>query len=418
MSADSPTIAVVDVETTGFSPKIDRVVEIAVLLTTVDGEVVDQFATLVNPQRHVSASEIHGLTATLLSTAPTFAEVAPYLAHFLSRGSVLAGHNVSFDLRMLAAEFARAAVGLADRPSLCTMSLAGGGRLAYCCELYGIPLRRETHDAFEDCRATASLLATLLRDDPRNRQTVLTLPAPRIGPAPLRGRSVSRAEANDAARRTPSAISQLLSRADLGGPYEDDNPSALAYANLLERALEDRIFSTQEVHALEDLATTLELDGTEIRGVHRRILDRLIQSYLADTVLAKEELTDLQNVARLLGIGDELAGRVAQVKQAAAFELPVNRSSQSIRAGMSVCFTGEIEHTYKGRSVTREDVERLATDAGLVVKSSVSKKLDLLVCADPATESGKAKKARLYGVRAMHAAEFLLQLPTVLAIRV
>jgi DNA polymerase-3 subunit epsilon len=33
---------------------------------------------------------------------------------------------------------------------------------------------------------------------------------------------------------------------------------------------------------------------------------------------------------------------------------------------------------------------------------SVTKKLDLLVIADPHTQSGKAKKARQYGVRIMH----------------
>ena len=36
---------------------------------------------------------------------------------------------------------------------------------------------------------------------------------------------------------------------------------------------------------------------------------------------------------------------------------------------------------------------------GMVVKKSVTKSLDYLVCADPETMSGKAKKAREYGVR-------------------
>lgn len=47
----------------------------------------------------------------------------------------------------------------------------------------------------------------------------------------------------------------------------------------------------------------------------------------------------------------------------------------------------------------------------------MTKKLDLLVCADAATESGKAQKARAYGTRVMHAAEFLRQLePLVVAL--
>jgi len=59
------SIGIVDVETTGFSPKADRIVEVAALLVTPEGEVTDTFTTLVNPQRHVSATEIHGLTATV-----------------------------------------------------------------------------------------------------------------------------------------------------------------------------------------------------------------------------------------------------------------------------------------------------------------------------------------------------------------
>lgn len=52
--------------------------------------------------------------------------------------------------------------------------------------------------------------------------------------------------------------------------------------------------------------------------------------------------------------------------------------------------------------ISREFAEELATRAGLVVVDSVTKKLDLLVLADPHSQSGKAKKARQYGIRIMH----------------
>jgi len=41
-----------------------------------------------------------------------------------------------------------------------------------------------------------------------------------------------------------------------------------------------------------------------------------------------------------------------------------------------------------------------------VVQATVTKRLDLLVVADPDTQSGKAKKARQYGVRIMAEAAF------------
>jgi DNA polymerase-3 subunit epsilon len=46
--------------------------------------------------------------------------------------------------------------------------------------------------------------------------------------------------------------------------------------------------------------------------------------------------------------------------------------------------------------------EKLVTGKGLIVVPSVTKKLDLLVVADPNTQSGKTKKARQYGIRVIH----------------
>jgi DNA polymerase-3 subunit epsilon len=56
--------------------------------------------------------------------------------------------------------------------------------------------------------------------------------------------------------------------------------------------------------------------------------------------------------------------------------------------------------------MSRERAEELASQAGLVVVGSVTKKLDILVVADPQTQSDKAKKARRYGVRVLHEAVF------------
>ena len=52
--------------------------------------------------------------------------------------------------------------------------------------------------------------------------------------------------------------------------------------------------------------------------------------------------------------------------------------------------------------ITREMAEHIVTEKGLRVMPSVTKKLDLLVVADPNTQSGKAKKAQKYGIRIIH----------------
>src|ERR1019366_3747892 len=63
MNAVRSGYAVVDFETTGFRGlTTDRVVEIGVVCLDCSGEVADEWTTLVNPERDVSASHIHGIT--------------------------------------------------------------------------------------------------------------------------------------------------------------------------------------------------------------------------------------------------------------------------------------------------------------------------------------------------------------------
>lgn len=73
---DSLPFAVVDVETTGFSPRLhDRLVEIAIVRIGPDGSPQDEYSTLINPLRDVGPTRIHGITAADLVEAPTFVEV-------------------------------------------------------------------------------------------------------------------------------------------------------------------------------------------------------------------------------------------------------------------------------------------------------------------------------------------------------
>src|SRR5687767_14378622 len=91
-------LAVVDLETTGISPHLyDRVMEVAVVRlrpATSDGwRIDDEFVTLVNPGRDVGPIAVHGLSASEVSSAPAFADVAGDIAAQLE-GAVVAGHNL------------------------------------------------------------------------------------------------------------------------------------------------------------------------------------------------------------------------------------------------------------------------------------------------------------------------------------
>lgn len=87
---------VVDCETTGLCPDHDRIVEVAVLVVDCRGVVQSSWSTLVRPTDRPLVGRL-----TAVVDAPTFGDVAGDLCTWLSSG-VIVGHNVGFDLRIIA----------------------------------------------------------------------------------------------------------------------------------------------------------------------------------------------------------------------------------------------------------------------------------------------------------------------------
>ncbi len=203
--------AVIDVETTGFSPDAGhRVVEVAIVRVRPSGRIEAEVATLVNPERHVGATSVHGIRSCDVADAPRFCEVIGDVAQLMT-GAVLVAHNATFDLSFLRAEFRRAGLHLPPWPTLCTLRLASmlipAPRLdlAGCCEALGIDVPR-LHTALDDARATAYLLIRLLRLARRRGIHDLgalgchptRFPAVRWPPVSPSGRSVPRGSPKDA----------------------------------------------------------------------------------------------------------------------------------------------------------------------------------------------------------------------------
>jgi DNA polymerase III subunit epsilon len=69
-----------------------------------------------------------------------------------------------------------------------------------------------------------------------------------------------------------------------------------------------------------------------------------------------------------------------------------------LHAGAVVCFTGTPGVCLNGRALERGWATQLAEERGLKVASGVTRKLSVLVAADPDSLSGKAAKARQYGI--------------------
>ncbi|MGB9112002.1 MAG: 3'-5' exonuclease [Acidimicrobiales bacterium] len=162
--------AVVDVETTGLDPQSSRVVECAIVTCSGQGDVIDEWSSLiaVSGAEEIGASWLHGISRASLHGAPCFADVIGEIVRRL-RGTVIVGHCILFDLAHLAAEFSRVGTRFPQlgTASICTRELActnlppGSRTLAAVCTRLGFT-RTDAHTALGDARTTASVLAAFV----------------------------------------------------------------------------------------------------------------------------------------------------------------------------------------------------------------------------------------------------------------
>ena len=167
------TFAVVDVETTGLSPATgDRICEIAVVRGRA-GRVLDQFTTLVNPQRSIGAGarRVNGISDNMVYRAPVFADVAGEIA-ILLKDTVLVAHNAGFDLGFLRNEMPPAAGGADALPAIVvdTLQLARArydfpsNSLESITSILKLGLQRTAHRALTDAHTTWRVLTWFIND--------------------------------------------------------------------------------------------------------------------------------------------------------------------------------------------------------------------------------------------------------------
>jgi DNA polymerase III subunit epsilon len=115
--------AIIDVETTGGAAQYERITEIAIVLH--DGNaVVDQYSTLLNPERSIpwNITQLTGITDEMVAKAPKFYEVAKKIVE-MTTDCVFVAHNVSFDYSFLEEEFKRLGY-VFSRKKMCTVRMA------------------------------------------------------------------------------------------------------------------------------------------------------------------------------------------------------------------------------------------------------------------------------------------------------
>jgi DNA polymerase III subunit epsilon len=163
--------AVIDLETTGWSPAAAAITEIAAVRVR-GGRRQGEFASLVNPGVPVppGIEDLTGISDWMLAAAPRLAAVLPGLLDFAD-GCVLVAHNAPFDVGFLRAACAECGLAWPEFTVLDTVMLARQlmspdevpdcklGTLAGFFRARTAP----SHRALADARATAHVLDWLIR---------------------------------------------------------------------------------------------------------------------------------------------------------------------------------------------------------------------------------------------------------------
>lgn len=156
------TYAIIDLETTGGNFQLDKIIEIAIIIT--DGERnIREYQTLVNPERPILPfiSKLTGISNSMVKTAPTFKEIASEVYEFL-QGHIFVAHNVRFDYGFIKSRLKHHGYRYRSK-HVCTVELSKrvfknlpSYSLGKLCKSLSIPMSNR-HRAYGDTLATTLL---------------------------------------------------------------------------------------------------------------------------------------------------------------------------------------------------------------------------------------------------------------------
>ncbi|XP_071725560.1 exonuclease DPD1, chloroplastic/mitochondrial [Rutidosis leptorrhynchoides] len=177
------TIICFDIETTGYLRDVERIIEIA--FQVLSGGVNSTFQTLVNPNKIVTNSHVHGISTYMVRSpgVPRMEELIPIILQYVKSHqkpggrTIFVAHNAkSFDVPFLIKEFKRCGYEIPPEWNfLDTMPFAWKlmkvegstlpkRSLQALREYYNIPLNGTAHRAMSDVNVLAMVLQKLTHD--------------------------------------------------------------------------------------------------------------------------------------------------------------------------------------------------------------------------------------------------------------
>jgi DNA polymerase-3 subunit epsilon len=388
--ARETTFAAVDVETTGLEPPADRVCEIAVVRFRGDGTVLEEYATLVDPQRDLSvdAAMCNHIDSGELDGAPTFAEIWPDVLRLLT-GSVVVGHNLLFEDRFLAAELKRMRTPMPYLIGVCSMVtcqslLAGRG--------YGLlnvyrsasgEWPSGSHTALGDSRALAYLVPWLTKNAPTSLRYYGPTPPTPAPPVRPQGRMFPRAER--LTRRADGYLGALVKRFPRTGlDYRIDAGAARRYDEALDQIIEDLDITGVEAWRMERLAREAGFNQEQLATAHRAAWDRATADLAMDN---PEELTP------------ELRRKLVQLAHDLGYpELATDLHIDTDEPSVSPLYLRGWRIGVDGDTDAATELRALVTTNGGSIAKRLTNTVSFIAAANPTAETPQLVKARELGL--------------------
>lgn len=162
------TYVVFDIETTGFSPQKDKIIEIGAVKVT-DGKITDRFSQFVNPKVPIPFRivDLTGINDSMVMDAPVIDEVLPRFLEFC-QDAVMVAHNAEFDMSFINENVKRLGIDKTFT-SLDTVALArvllpnlNRFKLDTVAKALKIPLQNH-HRAVDDAECTANIFVEFIK---------------------------------------------------------------------------------------------------------------------------------------------------------------------------------------------------------------------------------------------------------------
>ena len=158
---------VFDLETTGFSPETNRIIEIGAVKVQ-NGKIVDKFSTFVNPQVPIPfrIEQLTSINDSMVIDAPVIADILPEFMKFCE-GCVMVAHNADFDMSFIKKNCQRLDIPckptIVDTVALARVLLPNLNRfkLDTAAKALGVSLENH-HRAVDDAGCTAEIFVKFI----------------------------------------------------------------------------------------------------------------------------------------------------------------------------------------------------------------------------------------------------------------